>query len=249
MKIVALEFYKDGEMKEEFAFGGTMEKEKLDMNKIYPASLQNYVIDTGNEVILVDTGLPVETAEFEKTPNQKIYMGTKVADFVTALHNVGYKIEDVDKVVVTHKHPDHAGELRLFNNAKIYISQIEADAMGLQGENIVRVNFQDGNYKNFDSSEKIAEGITMLPAYGHTNGNSILIAEGEGLYYMLHGDVTYTDAALRENQLSIVFENKELAKESLDKVRKFIKENDTVYLSTHTPEALMALKENLIMKL
>ncbi len=249
MKIIALEFYENGEMKEEFAFGGTMEKENMDMDKIYPASLQNYLIDTGNEVILVDTGLPVETAEFQKTPNQKIYMGTKVADFVMALHRVGYKVEDIDKVVVTHKHPDHTGELRLFNNAKIYISQIEADAMQLQGENIVRVNFQDGNYKNFDRSEKIAAGITMLPAYGHTNGNSILIAEVEGLYYMFHGDVTYTDAALRENQLSIVFENKELAKESLETVRKFIKENDTVYLSTHTPEALISLKQNLIMKL
>ncbi len=61
MKILALEFYKNGRMKESFAFGGSLEKEKININKDYPASLQNYLIDTGKEVILVDTGLPVET--------------------------------------------------------------------------------------------------------------------------------------------------------------------------------------------
>jgi glyoxylase-like metal-dependent hydrolase (beta-lactamase superfamily II) len=249
MKINILEFYKNGEMKEEFALGGTLAKEDIDLNKTYPASLQNYLIDTGKEVILIDTGLPVETPEFKKQPNQKLFMGEKVADFVTALKNVGYKPEDVDKVIITHKHSDHSGEIRLFNNAQIYISEIEADSMELKGENIVKVKFEDGIYKNFDRSEKIAEGITMLPAYGHTNGNSIVIVELEGLYYMFHGDVTYTDEALRRNQLSVVFENKELAMLTLEKVREFIKYNDTIYLSTHTPESIISFKEKQIMKL
>lgn len=249
MKIYALEFYKNGEMREEFALGGSMLKEDINVNKMYPASLQNYLIDTGKEVILIDTGLPIETPDFKKEPNQKLYMGEKVADFKTALQNTGYELENIDKVVITHKHTDHSGEIRLFKNAKVYISQIEADAMNLQGENIIRVNFQDGKFKNFEKSEKIAEGITMLPAYGHTNGNSIIVVEIEKLYFMLHGDVTYTDEALKRNQLSVVFENKDLAKETLEKIRQFIKENDTVYLSTHTPEALISLEQKRIMKL
>lgn len=89
----------------------------------------------------------------------------------------------------------------------------------------------------------------MLPAYGHTKENSIAIAEIEGLNYMFHGDITYTDEALRKNQLSVVFEDKELAKETLEKVREFIKENDTIYLSTHTPEGIIALEQKVVMKL
>ena len=249
MKIVALEFYNDGYMTEGFAFGGTAEKESIDPNKKYKSSLQNYLIDTGKEVVLVDTGMPIETKDTEPSATQMIYQGKKVNNFVDALKKAGYEPKDVDKIIVTHKHPDHTGELRLFNDAKIYISEIEADAMKLNGDNIVRVKFEDGEYKNFKQSQKIAENIYMLPAYGHTKGNSIAVVEDDGLYYMFHGDVTYTDEALRQNQLSVVFEDKEAAKETLKNVREFVKNNKTVYLSTHTPEALVSLSEKKVMEL
>lgn len=249
MKIVALEFYKNGHMKEAFAFGGSMEKENINQSKNYEASLQNYLIDTGNEVILVDTGLPVETPEMPEQPDQMIYTGEKINNFVEALKQAGYEPKDIDKVVVTHKHPDHSGELRLFSHAKIYISEIEANAMNLDGDNIVKVKFEDGEYENFKQSKKISENIVMLPAYGHTKGNSIVVLEFEGIHYMFHGDVTYTDEALRQNVLSVVFEDKDLARETLNNVREFISKNETVYLSTHTPEALTSLKEKRIMKL
>ena len=129
MKILALEFYNNGFMREAFAFGGSAEKENIDQSKNYESSLQNYLIDTGKEVILVDTGVPVETPEVDPQPGQMIYQGKKVNNFVDALKNLGYEPKDVDKVIVTHKHPDHTGELRLFNHAKIYISEIEADAI------------------------------------------------------------------------------------------------------------------------
>lgn len=236
-------------MEESFAFGGSLEKEKINISKDYPASLQNYLIDTGKDVILVDTGLPVETPDFEDKPDQALYMGEKIANFKEALKNVGYTPEDVSKVVLTHKHPDHAGELRMFDHAKIYISKIELEAMNIAGDNLVEVNFTDGQYKNFDKSQIISENIYMLPAYGHTTGNSLIVVYDNGIHYMIHGDVTYTDEALRQNQLSVVFEDKGQAIETLNKVRTFIKENDTVYLSTHTPEGVTSLKNNTIMKL
>ena len=40
--------------------------------------------------------------------------------------------------------------------------------------------------------------------------------------YMIHGDVTYTDEALYENKLSVVYEDLKLARERLDNIREFI---------------------------
>ena len=133
MKIVALKYYKNGEMQEAFAMGGSMAPEKIDMSRRYPSSLQNYLIDTGREVILIDTGLPKETPDFKKDPDAKLYVGEKIQSFPEALEGAGYKPADIDKIVVTHKHPDHTGELRMFPDAKIYISRTDADALKLSG--------------------------------------------------------------------------------------------------------------------
>lgn len=249
MEIKAVKLYEGGFMTQDFAFGGSSDKAELDSKKTYPSSLQNYLIDTGKEVILVDTGVPAEVPDSEPKENQKIYQGHKIEDYLSALNSLGYKKEQVTKILLTHKHPDHSGELRSFPNAKIYLSKAEADALNLNGENIVRVEFKDGAYHNFESSEKISNGIYLIPAPGHTTGNSIVIVEKEDIFYMIHGDVTYTDEALLENKLSIVFEDKEAAKITLEKVRKFIKNNPTVYLSTHTPKALANLEEIKIMSL
>ena len=42
------------------------------------------------------------------------------------------------------------------------------------------------------------------------------------------------DAALHANKLSVVFEDLAAARETLDRVREFVKNNPTIYLSTHT---------------
>ncbi len=97
---------------------------------------------------------------------------------------MGYNKEDVTKILLTHKHPDHSGELKQFPNAKIYLSKTEAQELNLHGENIVPVKFDDGAYHNFEKSLKIAEGIYLIEAIGHTCGYSIVIVEDNNLFYM-----------------------------------------------------------------
>ena len=235
MNIKAVKLYDNGFMTQPFAFGGEDGPDKYNPDVKYRSSLQNFLIDTGDEVILVDTGVPKETPDAAPTKEAMIYMGVRVNDYVSALAAAGYKPEQVTKILVTHKHPDHTGELRAFPNAKVYISPEDADALELTGENVVRATYADGAYYNFPASQKIAEGVYYIEAKGHTHGNSIVIAEDGGLFYIFHGDVTYTDEALYENKLSVVFENPAAARETLDRVRDFIRANPTVYLSTHTP--------------
>ena len=234
MKISAVKLYENGFMSQALAFGGEG-MDGIDPTVLYRSSLQNYVIDTGDEVILVDTGMPAETPD--QVPDEKtiIYMGRKIQSYTDALAELGYAPEQVSRILITHKHADHSGELRAFPNAKIYASREECRAEELRFPNVIPVDFKDGAYHNFPACEKIAEGIYFIEAKGHTTGNSIVIVEDGGLYYMIHGDVTYTDEALYANKLSIVFEDIAAARETLDRVRGFIRANPTVYLSTHTP--------------
>ena len=249
MKIKAIKLYEKGFMTRPFALGGEDGPEKFDASVRYRSTLQNFLIDTGTEVILVDTGMPIETPDMVVEADTQIYLGSRIKDYVSALKALGYEPEQVTKILVTHKHADHTGELRSFPNAKIYLSPEEADALELKGDNIVRAEYKDGPYYNFPASEKIAEGVYFLPAKGHTLGNSIIIAESDGLFYMMHGDVTYTDEALYENKLSVVFEDKAAARDTLDKVREFIRNHPTVYCSTHTPLGYENLEANRVVDL
>ena len=249
MEIKAIRMFDGGFMNQAFAFGGEDGKDAFDEQIIYRSSLQNFLIDTGEEVILVDTGYKNGFPAPAKKLGSPLYMGEKVADYMESFAALGYKPEQVTKILLTHKHPDHSAALEYFPCAKVYVSPQDADALNLSGDNIVRVTYKDGAYKNFPETEIIAPGIRLIEAKGHTLGNSIVIAEDEGLFYMMHGDVTYCDAALKANKLSIVFEDKAAARETLDRVREFVKDNPTVYLSTHCPEGYENLEMKRIMKL
>ena len=235
MVIQAVRLYENGFMTQPFAMGGEG-VEGLDPAVRYRSSLQNYVIDTGSEVILVDTGMPDGVPDAVPDEKTVIHMGARIQDYLPALRALGYGPENVNKILLTHKHADHSGLLAAFPKAVIYASPEEAAAQELAGlGNVKAVAYQDGPYYNFEASEKVAEGVYFLPAKGHTTGNSIVIAEDGGLFYMIHGDVTYTDEALYANKLSVVFEDAAAARATLDKVRQFIADHPTVYLSTHTP--------------
>ena len=235
IKILPVRFTENGFLTRPFALGGEG-AEGLDPAVKYRSCLQNWVIDTGSEVILVDTGLPAEFPETAPDPDAGIYLGTKIKTYLEALADLGYKPEQVSKILITHKHADHSGEIRNFPNAKVYAAAEEAKADELKAfPNVVPVDFTDGPYANFEKSRKIAEGVYFIEAKGHTTGNSIVIAEDGGLFYMMHGDVTYTDEALYANKLSVVFEDVAAARKTLDAVREFIAGHPTVYLSTHTP--------------
>jgi len=249
MTIKAVRMFDGGFISQPFAFGGEDGKEAFDEQIYYRSSLQNWVIDTGDEVILADTGF---VGDFDLPPKKAgtpLYMGDKVQTYPEGLAALGYAPEQVTKILVTHKHPDHTDALKLFPNAKIYISPEDADALRLKGDNIVRLEYKDGPYFEFPESETVAPGIRMVAAKGHTFGNSVIIAEIEGLYYMMHGDVTYCDAALKANKLSTATEDLAAARVTLDRVRAFIKARPTVYLSTHCPEGYESLELKRVMKL
>lgn len=250
MEIKAVKFRRDGFYSQPFVFGGEEGAEQFDKSIRYRGSLQNYLIDTGDEVILVDTGLPAGTPEEVPDENSILYTGKDICSYMEAFAALGYRPEQVTKILLTHRHNDHSGELKSFPHAKIYVSRDEVGAAELQGlPNLVPVDFTDGAYHNFPASQKIAEGIYLIKAKGHTNGNSLVIVENEGLFYMLHGDITYVDEALYENKLSVVFDDKDAARETLDRVREFVRNNPTVYCGTHTPQGYENLEAKRVIDL
>ncbi len=250
MEIKAVKFRKDGFYTQPFAFGGEEGMDKFDPNIRYRGSLQNYLIDTGDEVILLDTGFT--DAVPEEVPDEKAmgFTGYAISDYMTAFKTMGYQPEQVTKILLTHRHSDHSGSIGLFPNAKVYVNADELGAEELQGvDNLVPVKFTDGPYYNFPESQKIMDGVYMVRAKGHTVGNSVVIIEKDGRFYMFHADITYVDEALYENKVSVVFDDLSESRVTLDRVREFVRSHPTVYMGTHTPQGYENLEANRVIDL
>lgn len=253
MIIKAVKFVEKGFYAQGFAFGGEEGPQNYDDKIRYRGSLQNYVIDTGEDVILVDTGLPKETPDAAWDGKAATYLGRKIEDYVSALKTAGYEPSQVTKIVLTHKHADHSGEVRSFPNAKFYVNRVELETDEIRAlkdhPGLTPVDFTDGPYYNFTRSQIIAPGVRMLPAPGHTYGNSIVIAEDGGLFYMFHGDISYTDEAIYQDKLSIVYDDIHLTRSTQNTIREFIRNHPTVYCGTHTPLGYENLEAKKVMDL
>ena len=99
MEIKAVKFRRDGFYTQPFAFGGEEGPDKFDHNIRYRGSLQNYLIDTGTEVILVDTGLPAGFPEEVVDEKAMAYTGKNICDYMDALAALGYKPEQITKEI------------------------------------------------------------------------------------------------------------------------------------------------------
>ena len=111
MEIKAVKNIENGFMKQSFAFGGEEGSDKFDDSILYRSSIQNYLIDTGEDVILVDTGVPATFPINEPDESTPLFMGDKFTEYITSLNELGYECEDVTKIILTHKHIDHSGEI------------------------------------------------------------------------------------------------------------------------------------------
>ena len=82
-------------------------------------SFNGYLVNTGSELLLVDTGAAG-------------LFGPTLGNLLANLKAAGYQPEQVDAVLITHMHPDHIGGLMngdklAFPNATVHVDQRDVD--------------------------------------------------------------------------------------------------------------------------
>ena len=148
-----------------------------------------YLIDTGFEVILVDTGQRASHTGSTPQPNPHAHTRECNQNYLRALHALGYRPEQVTRIIVTHNQPYHTAALNCFPQAKIYISAQEAATLNLCGNNIVIADCPQ-RYHDFARAQKITDGIYYVEDERHDSPHDIVIIEDHGHHYMIHSDLT-----------------------------------------------------------
>ena len=152
------------------------------------------VIKAKDENILIDAGIGDVLSEKQK----KIYGIEKPSGLEEKLSEIGLTREDIDVVILTHLHADHAGgvvkldksggKTPRFPNAR-HIVQIKEwnDAMSPDErtaatyftENL-RLLEQSNLLELLDGEDEVADGIKVVNTGGHTPGHqAVLIQDGE----------------------------------------------------------------------
>lgn len=152
-------------------------------------SVNAYLINTGAKLVLVDTGA---AGVFGPTA------GRLLANFKAT----GYKPEQVDEIYITHRHGDHIGGLTVdgkpvFPNAVVrldkrdaeYLTTAPAAGKAPDGVQLAAKPYVDsGRLKPFDGATDLVPGVRAQPAYGHTPGHTIYVAESKGQKMVFGGD-------------------------------------------------------------
>lgn len=162
-------------------------------------SMNCYLINTGNKLILVDAG------------GGDIYRPAGLGQLLTNLNAAGYKPEQIDAVLITHCHVDHVGGLLVngkiaFPNATVYMHQADFDLLFAASDEPYRKYFTNevnvmtpykaaGKIKTFATQTELFAGITAIPAPGHTPGHTFYQVTSNQNKLLLWGDVVHAAEA------------------------------------------------------
>lgn len=162
-----------------------------------PIDFYMWLLRRGDETILVDTGFDAAEAAAR---------GRKLTlDPGAALAPFGLTPGDVDRIIVTHLHFDHAGGLHLFPNATLHLQAAEmAFATGpCMCQPILRYAFTAGHvceavrrlYQGrvvFHQGEaEIADGVTVHLIGGHSGGLQSVRVRTEAGWLVLASDAAH----------------------------------------------------------
>ena len=192
----------------------------------------SFVLTSGGQTILVDTGL-----------------GGPDGTLLAQLHDSGVDRGAVDLVVLTHIHPDHVGwnlsdGSPTFPNARYLVSRtdwdhwtqpevraeaphVDAQMMPLEALNVLDL---------IDDEYNVTDEVKTLPTPGHTPGHIslVIVSAGESAFVM--GDVAHSPAQAQYTDWSPGFDvDPDLARETRHSVLDRLEEDATLVASGHFP--------------
>lgn len=144
-----------------------------------------WVIRSETETILVDTGYHPDA--IKDRPGRHC-----VIDPMEAVAELGVDAEEVSRIVVSHFHFDHIGNLSKFPNARLSVQRREFDfwtgphggkpaaAASIEQSEVQYIadTAADGRVDWLDGDGEVARGITARLVGGHCPGQQIVVVDG-----------------------------------------------------------------------
>jgi glyoxylase-like metal-dependent hydrolase (beta-lactamase superfamily II) len=130
--------------------------------------------------------------EYKLTPEQELEVQVEL---------LGYKLDDIKTVFMTHVHDDHAGGLRNLPHAKVVLNKEDWEkgtlypySFDLVKENLQLFTYSPVPFQNFTGSFDYFgdNSVILLPTQGHSPGHTAVLLNMENSDALFVGDTPYT---------------------------------------------------------
>ncbi|MET3287991.1 UNVERIFIED_CONTAM: glyoxylase-like metal-dependent hydrolase (beta-lactamase superfamily II) [Brevibacillus sp. OAP136] len=219
-----------------------------DLNQI-PLRADPILVEAAGKRMLIESGLGRDRLTEKQMRNFGVVQQSNVSESLAAL---GLTTDDIDIVLMTHMHYDHANGLvsisdgklySTFASAAIYVQEIEWEEM--RNPNIrSRNTYWEDNWRPIESQvitygkeTDIIPGIRMIHTGGHSNGHAVIRMESGGKLLLHLADLLPTHAhqnplwvmAYDDYPMDSIFAKEQLIKEGIADSAWFSFYHDAVY--------------------
>jgi glyoxylase-like metal-dependent hydrolase (beta-lactamase superfamily II) len=209
-------------------------------------SVNEWLINTGDKLVLVDTGA-------------SSHFAPSLGRLPQSLAAAGVDPAAIDAIVITHMHPDHipglltADKKMLFKNAVVHVNadeyafwtsaEIYAKAPdGAKGffdiaKMAIKPYADAGKVQTYKDGAQFFPGLTSIAAPGHTVGHSMLRVSSAGSDLLIWGDIVH-NAALQfpEPDRSVAYDaDPAMAIASRKKVFDMVATDRLLFAGAHLP--------------
>jgi N-acyl homoserine lactone hydrolase len=215
-----------------------------------PIPIAAYLIRTSDGNVLFDTGLsPRALPGLLRTDPLARF---EEADLlVNRLDALGLRPDDVDLVVLSHLHYDHAGGAELFPKSELIVQKDEYAYAHYPASFFAgfyyRKNFDLPGYRwrLLDGDTELAPGLTVLRSDGHTPGHQSLLVElPQTGPVILAGDACYWQEHVEHERVPGVVWNPTLALHSIKRLKTLARLTGSRIFPGHDPQFWRSVRQD-----
>jgi glyoxylase-like metal-dependent hydrolase (beta-lactamase superfamily II) len=165
------------------------------------------------------------------------------------LRQHGYETGDIDQVILSHLHMDHAGGAKMFDNGhtQLLVNEIElTEAMAFDGffsGGHIKSDYESLTFQTVTGDVEIVPGVTLLETPGHTWGTMSLKVDLPNDGTMIFtSDAVYLEETLEQRHWgSVVWDNRAWL-QSVDKLVAIAEKENATMVFGHDAGQMATLR-------
>ncbi|MGH7323110.1 MAG: N-acyl homoserine lactonase family protein [Candidatus Rokuibacteriota bacterium] len=209
-----------------------------------------YLVRTSDGLILFDTGLSPRAVP-GLVRNDPMARFTDEDLLVHRLDALGLEATDIDLVVLSHLHYDHAGGAELLARAELIVQKDEYAYAHYPAPFFApfyyRKNFDlpDRRWRLVEGDAELVPGVTVLRTDGHTPGHQSLLVElPDTGPVILTGDACYWQEHFTDERVPGVVWNPTQALHSIKRLKTLARLVGARVFPSHDPEFWQTVKQS-----